>query len=72
MSGKPIFLKDIIDLIDSNVIALYYKGSYIDDFCDKDNIKQTNWMNEKVCSIATDDIFQNTIEIYLTDINRNY
>lgn len=68
-----IKLKDIINLLDFEIVSLFYKGSWISYFKGVESIKSSGWINEKVISIGQDNsVKQSNVEIYLTDKNRSY
>lgn len=68
MNKDRIILKDIISIL-NGTIELYYKSSYIGEFT-KENLKETEWINDRVCGIETDK--EPTLCVYLTDLNRTY
>ena len=73
MSDKVMLLKDIIDMIQFENIDLYYKGSYCDSYNTIQSIKESSWINDRVCCITYDDsCLDKTIEIYLTSIDRKF
>lgn len=61
-------LKDIINKIEDDKFDLYFKGSYIGDFSVDEALK-SNWINEKVVSIGTED---GVLSIYLSEGSREF
>lgn len=63
-----IFLKDIVHVL-NEPIEIYYKGSFVGEFAINE-LKETEWMNDKVCSIDADE--EQTLCVYLTTLDRMY
>lgn len=71
--NREIYLCDILDLLDFEVLSLYYKGSWIGDFKntyeDKTHIKKSCYIKDRVSCISYDDSSPKigNIEIFLTE-----